>query len=274
VTIIDDRTTNQNYTLPNGANLLGDDVSRVRAAFGAIDTDMAATLASLAGKAAATHNHIISDVAGLQAALDTKLTSASLSTYVTATSLTSILGSYVTATALSTGLATKASTVHVHVATDISGLSTVATSGSYSDLASKPTLGTVAQRDSATAADIQANTANKAIETDEAWASITSVSLTDGATIAVNLNTLINGKVTLGGNRTLSFSNGKPGQSGRIEIKQDGTGSRTLSYTAGQTVNPSGTAPVLSTAANARDILYYDVLDDGKISLSISKAVS
>jgi hypothetical protein len=144
VTIIDDRTTNRSYTLPNQSNLLGDDVSRVRSAFGAVDADMAATLASLAGKASATHNHIISDIAGLQAALDTKLTSASLSTYVTATALTSTLGSYATTTSLSTGLAAKANTVHGHTATDITGLATIAMSGSYSDLASKPTLGTAA----------------------------------------------------------------------------------------------------------------------------------
>lgn len=52
-----------------------------------------------------------------------------------------------TTTALTSGLAGKANTAHTHVAADVSGLATVATSGAYGDLTGRPTLGTAAATD-------------------------------------------------------------------------------------------------------------------------------
>ncbi|QPC44521.1 hypothetical protein HW532_18555 [Kaustia mangrovi] len=71
--IIDNRTPAQDYLLPDGANDLEDDVLRLVAALSAIDTDVAAILASLAGKADVGHGHAIGDIAGLQGALDGKM---------------------------------------------------------------------------------------------------------------------------------------------------------------------------------------------------------
>ena len=85
------------------------------------------------------------------------------------------------------------------------------------------------------------------------------VSLTDGATIAVNLNTGQNFAVQLGGNRALGNpTNCVPGQTGSAFIIQDGTGGRTLSYGANWEF-AGGTAPTLSTAAAAVDRLDYIV---------------
>jgi hypothetical protein len=85
------------------------------------------------------------------------------------------------------------------------------------------------------------------------------VSLTDGATIAVDLNTGQNFAVQLGGNRTLGNpTNCVPGQTGSAFIIQDGTGGRTLSYGANWEF-AAGTAPTLSTAAAAVDRLDYIV---------------
>jgi hypothetical protein len=84
--------------------------------------------------------------------------------------------------------------------------------------------------------------------------------LTDGASIAFNAALGVNASVTLGGNRTLANpTNLQSGQSGLIRIVQDGTGSRTLAYGANWKF-PGGTAPTLTTAANAVDLLswYYD----------------
>ena len=66
--------------------------------------------------------------------------------------------------------------------------------------------------------------------------------------------------VTLGGNRTLSGTNSGThvGQSGSIFITQDGTGSRTLAFDAAYKF-AGGTAPTLSTAAAAKDIIVYKV---------------
>jgi len=58
-----------------------------------------------------SHTHAVSDVSGLQTALDLKQAA----------------GSYAAAS-------------HTHTASQVSGLSTVATSGSYSDLSDKPTI--------------------------------------------------------------------------------------------------------------------------------------
>jgi hypothetical protein len=83
--------------------------------------------------------------------------------------------------------------------------------------------------------------------------------LTDGTNISINLADSNNFSVTLGGNRTLDNpSNIVAGQSGSIFITQDGTGSRTLAYGSYWDFS-TGTAPTLSTAANAVDRIDYIV---------------
>lgn len=93
---------------------------------------------------------------------------------------------------------------------------------------------------------------------------VTPVALTDGTTISVNAALSNNFKVTLGGNRTLANpSNLTAGQTVNVRVKQDGTGSRTLSYGSKYTW-PGGVAPTLSTAAGAVDFIscIYDADDD------------
>ena len=91
-------------------------------------------------------------------------------------------------------------------------------------------------------------------------------SLSDGSTITVNFTSGIHHSVTLGGNRTLSQSNNANaiGQSGSIFITQDGTGSRTLGFNSAYKF-AGGTAPTLSTAANAVDRLDYVIKASGVI---------
>ena len=87
----------------------------------------------------------------------------------------------------------------------------------------------------------------------------TITALTDGATITPDFSAANNFSVTLGGNRTLANpTNLTAGQSGAIVITQDGTGSRTLAY-GSYWKFPSGSAPVLTTTANAVDVLVYYV---------------
>tara|TARA_R110000737_G_scaffold3180_1_gene11000 strand:+ start:22 stop:1764 length:1743 start_codon:yes stop_codon:yes gene_type:complete len=84
-------------------------------------------------------------------------------------------------------------------------------------------------------------------------------SLTDAATIAVDLNTAQNFIVQLGASRALGNpTNCVAGQTGSIVVIQDGTGSRALSY-SGNWKFIGGTAPTLSTAAGAIDRLDYIV---------------
>ena len=75
-----------------------------------------------------------------------------------------------------------------------------------------------------------------------------------------NFTTIINGNVSIA-----NPSNPQPGQSGIIYIRQDGTGSRTASFAANWEFT-GGTAPTLSTAADARDALIYNVVSATDIS--------
>lgn len=135
-------------------------------------------------------------------------------------------------------------------------------------------LGTAAVLDEATAAQYCANTADKALSTDQVWSAADFVSLTDAVTIAVDMSTFINATVTLGGNRTLGNpTNTKSGQSGVIEIVQDATGNRTLSYGSNWEF-AGGSAPTLSTAANASDMLFYTVRSSTRIIASLVKALA
>ena len=126
----------------------------------------------------------------------------------------------------------------------------------------------------ATSAEWLANTADRILTTDIVYTGAAEVTLTDAVTIAVNMSTFINAKVTLAGNRVLGQpSNTKVGQAGFIRIIQDATGSRTLSYHADWKF-VGGADPVLSTTGGTTDILFYQVVATNFIYASLVKAVA
>jgi hypothetical protein len=85
--------------------------------------------------------------------------------------------------------------------------------------------------------------------------------LTDGATINWDLSLGAMATVTLGGNRALANpTNLVAGASYILIVKQDGSGSRTLSFGSSYKF-ASGTDPTLSTGLNAIDIIAF--LSDG-----------
>ena len=84
--------------------------------------------------------------------------------------------------------------------------------------------------------------------------------LSDGATVTLDMAAGATNAVTLAGNRTLALTNPKAGQSVLLRVIQDGTGSRTLSYPA-SVKWPGGTAPTLTTTANASDWLGFKCVD-------------
>ena len=93
--------------------------------------------------------------------------------------------------------------------------------------------------------------------------------LTDAATIAVDMGTANNFSVTLAGNRTLGNpTNLLAGQSGVIFVTQDATGSRTLAYSSFWDFS-NGTAPTLTTTANAVDAIVYTVRTSTAIVASL-----
>ena len=91
--------------------------------------------------------------------------------------------------------------------------------------------------------------ANKAIKTQ-----INSAA--DGSTITFDMNESNIHMVTLGGNRILAVSNADAGQEFKLRLKQDSTGSRTVTwfdtiYWAG------GSVPTLTTTANKADLFGF-----------------
>jgi len=98
-----------------------------------------------------------------------------------------------------------------------------------------------------------------------AKAAITALSLS-GSTLTVNAALSSHFSFTLTTNITVNFSNSSTtiGQSGSIFLTQDGTGSRTAAFSSAFKF-PGGTAPTLSTAANAVDRIDYVVLADSKV---------
>lgn len=83
------------------------------------------------------------------------------------------------------------------------------------------------------------------------------IPLTDGATIDVPCNQGSYFSVTLGGNRTFNaFAYPSPGQRIVMDIKQDGTGSRTATWNANVDW-AAGTAPTITVTAGATDVLQF-----------------
>jgi len=80
--------------------------------------------------------------------------------------------------------------------------------------------------------------------------------LTDGSSIAWDMNSGDIATVTLAGNRTLANPSNLEVATYILIVKQDATGSRTLAYGTDYKWS-GGTAPTLSTAANAVDLITF-----------------
>lgn len=118
-------------------------------------------------------------------------------------------------------------------------------------------LGSIAILAETTTAEYLANTADKALSTDQVNAAGALFGLTDGATINWDMASGFNASVTLAGNRTLANpTNTIVGRTGAIVVTQDGTGTRTLAYGTSWEA-AGGVFPVLSTAAGSKDVLFY-----------------
>lgn len=113
------------------------------------------------------------------------------------------------------------------------------------------------------------------LTSDAVWSSAAPKALTDAATIAIDMAQGSNFNVTLnvaGATRVLGFpSTPKVGQTGWIEVIQDGTGGRLLTFASGYKW-PGGAAGLLSTGAGAIDMLFYVVRGAADIRLSLTKA--
>lgn len=114
----------------------------------------------------------------------------------------------------------------------------------------------------ATDVEIQAGAvADKLVTPDALFDAMAPETITDGATINWDMALILNGKVTLGGNRTFAApTNPRVGMSYALEVIQDATGSRTMTWNAAFDWGSIG-APTLSTGVNKRDIIFMYCYD-------------
>tara|TARA_R100001086_G_scaffold115602_1_gene59223 strand:+ start:559 stop:1020 length:462 start_codon:yes stop_codon:yes gene_type:complete len=98
---------------------------------------------------------------------------------------------------------------------------------------------------------------------------IKGTSIDDAVTISWDLDKNQIATVTLAGNRTLGApDNMRDGGTYILIVKQDGSGSRTLSYNSAFKF-PAGTAPTLTTAASSVDVLTF--ISDGSSMYGVSQ---
>jgi len=110
-----------------------------------------------------------------------------------------------------------------------------------------------------TGSDVTSLGETTATDTIDGVLAATITTLTDGVTITPAFTDSCNFTVTLGGNRTLANPTGLvAGQSGSIFVVQDATGGRTLAFGSYWDF-ANGTAPTLTTTANAVDRIDYVV---------------
>lgn len=112
----------------------------------------------------------------------------------------------------------------------------------------------------AAAADLWTGTDDAKFVTSKALADAAAFTVVTGTgTVTLDFALGLNFQINLTGNTTLVVpSNMQDGDSGTIRFVQDATGGRTLALNA-SIKKPGGTAPTLSTAANAVDRLGYVV---------------
>ena len=146
--------------------------------------------------------------------------------------------------------------IPINLATMVSGALPVANGGTAATSASgaRTSLGVAY----ASASQIRSAASGVVLETAGIESASAAVALSDAATIALDWDTGINFTVTLGGNRALGApTNGQPGTWRRLQVTQDGTGSRTLDFATATTYYAAGgTAPSLSSGAGDIDVFY------------------
>ncbi len=143
-------------------------------------------------------------------------------------------------------------------ASEVSGLSTVATSGAYADLSGTPTTpsGTIVGT-----TDTQTLSA-KTIEAGTFTNGYTEEVVTANTSTAYTVD-LANGSVqilTLTGNCTFTFPTPVAGKSFIMILKQDGTGSRTVTWPSSVDW-PSATAPTITSTASKADKFVFTAID-------------
>jgi len=287
---VENTTANRGYQLPDGTNNLDVDVLRIIAALEGIDGDAATLFASLSGKAAVSHTHAIADVSLLQAALDAKASTNHGHGIADVTSLQASLdakapiasptftGSPISTTASAGDNSTRIATtawvrLQGYLTAIADGSITVAKLATDAVETAKikdaaVTFAKMASGAVATTTEFLAATASKILTADQVWGAGVPVPLTYGATMALDMATFVNAKITATGNITFgATSNVKKGQMGIVEITHSG-GARTLSLNTTYHQAVGGSITLAGTSGQVEKLAYY-VADNGKVEWSL-----
>lgn len=124
----------------------------------------------------------------------------------------------------------------------------------------------------ATSAEFLANTADKALVTDEVWDSADEVTVTFATSLTLDFSSAINFYISATDNLTLQFpSNVKAGQSGCIRVFNSG-GARSTSFADGSGgevwFSAEGEAPETGTVSGAADLIFYHCLTDTQVAIA------
>ena len=129
----------------------------------------------------------------------------------------------------------------------------------------------------ATASEVWAGSSTSAVITPAAMASaLEPQTLTRATTTTINFANGINFNCAMDGNGTLAFStitSAMVGRSGWVKFTQDGTGSRTMAFTSSTIDSINSEALVLSTQANAIDVVNYTILSTSKVFMAMARRI-
>ena len=125
--------------------------------------------------------------------------------------------------------------------------------------------------DQATSANWRENVADKLLNPNAVWSAMEETALADAAPVVWDMSRGFDYILTLGGNRAIANpTNTKVGQKGRLIIQQPNSGGPWTVTWGANFKFANGSAPVLSTAASAVDVLYYDVRSSTYIIINLS----
>jgi hypothetical protein len=143
-----------------------------------------------------------------------------------------------------------------------------------SDLANVTTAQTNLALIKMSAAEYRVGTADRVVTVDKVWLSAAQVTITYAASQVLDFSSFINGKITLTGNIAFGApTNTKAGQMGMIEIVQDSTVARTVTWDAAFKF-PNGTDPSLTTTLGGSDFLAYYCPVAGALVCNLLSAVA
>lgn len=247
--------------------------------------DISGLIDALAGKAAVDHAHALddlSDVSGASAAPNGYLLVRSGAGWIPG-SPASVIGAHEHAIAdvqnLVAALAAKAPLSSPTFTGTVGGVTKAMVGlGNVSNLApadlplSTAAIAALAQTlaaaDLATVAQYLSGAAGKVLSTG-VWGAAEWVDLGSfSSNVSLNLDSFINGHALATANFTFNAASGSKKQSGTIEVNHAG-GPYTASVNTAVFETAGGVALKLSTAANAKDLIGYQRLRNGKVFLSV-----